>query len=413
MAREHIIVGMDLGSSTIRIAVGQPPVEDKKPTIIGIGEAPSNGIRRGSIIDVEDAVSSISQALERAERMTGIPIEHAFVAIGGTNIATQMAKGVVAVSRADGEITHDDIARAIDAAQATIGPSSQEVLHIIPKNFSVDNQTKIKDPAGMNGIRLEVNAHIIQGTTNHLGNLTKVIYRAGVDIDDFVLAPLSAANAVLTKRQKELGVILVDLGGGTTDVAVFEEGELLYTNILGIGASHITNDLAIGLKTSIDVAERVKLEYGYALPREIDKKEEVDLSKIDSHEEQMASRREIAEIIHARLEEIFEMVHKELKKIKRDGKLPGGVVLTGGGAKMAGVVDVAKETLNLPVQIGFPRDYASAVERVDDPAFATAIGLVVWGCDSQVRVGKSGLKTLSTVTDTVKNMRKWFRTFLP
>jgi cell division protein FtsA len=412
MPREDIIVGLDLGSSMVRVAVGQVG-EDGKPKIIGIGEAPSNGIRKGSIVDVEDAVSSISQALEKAERMTGVPIEHAFIAIGGSNISTNMAKGVVAVSRADGEISADDVARAIEAAQASLGPSNQEILHIIPKNFSVDSQTGIKDPVGMNGIRLEVNAHIIQGSTHHLNNITKVVYRAGIDIDDFVLSPLASASSVLSKRQKELGVVLADIGGGTTDVAVFEEGELLYTNILSLGASHITNDLAIGLKTSIDVAERVKLEFGYAMPSEVEDDEEIDLSKIDEQEEQTVSRREVAEIIHARLEEIFEMIEKELKRIKRDGKLPGGVVLSGGGAKLPGVVDVAKEALALPAQIGFPKDYASAVEKVDDPAFATAVGLVVWGSDSQTRVGKSGFKGFSQVTNTIKNMRKWFKSFLP
>lgn len=413
MAREATIVGLDLGSNMIRIAVGEPGAEGGKPSIIGVGEAPSNGIRRGSIVDVEDAVSSISQALEKAERMTGIPIEHAYVAIGGSNIVTHMTKGVVAVSRADGEISHDDVARAIEAAQASIGPRNQEILHIIPRHFSVDNQTKIKDPVGMNGIRLEVAAHIIEGSQTHISNLTKVIFRTGVDIDDFVLAPLAASTSVLTKRQKELGVVLVDLGGGTTDVAVFEEGELLHTNILPIGASHITNDLAIGLKTSVDVAEKVKLEFGYAVPSEIDKKEEIDLSKLNEQEEQVISRREVAEIIRARMEEIFELVQKELKKVKRDGKLPGGVVLTGGGAKMAGVVDVAKETLGLPAQVGFPKDYASAIEKIDDPAFATSVGLVAWGADTETRVGKTGFKGFSSVKDTVKNMQKWFKSFLP
>jgi cell division protein FtsA len=217
----------------------------------------------------------------------------------------------------------------------------------------------------------------------------------------------------LTKRQKELGVVIVDLGGGTTDVAVFEEGELLHTNILPIGASHITNDLAIGLKTSVDVAEKIKLEYGYAVPSEIDKKEEIDLSKLSEQEEQVVLRREVSEIIRARMDEIFELVNKELKKVKRDGKLPGGIILTGGGAKMGGVVDVAKDVLGLPAQVGFPKDYASAIEKVDDPAFATAVGLVAWGADSETRVGKTGFKGFSSVKSTVKNMQKWFKSFLP
>ena len=229
----------------------------------------------------------------------------------------------------------------------------------------------------------------------------------------FVLSPLASSSAVLTKRQKELGVALVDLGGGTTDLAVFEEGELLHTNILPVGASHITNDLAIGLKTSVDIAEKVKLEYGYAVPAEIDKKEQLDLSKIDENEEQIISRREVAEIVQARLEEIFEMVNKELKKIRREGKLPGGVVLTGGGAKTAGVVDVAKTALQLPCEVGFPKDYSSAVEKIDDPSFATAVGLVVWGAENETRVGKSGLSGIASVKSSVGAIKKWVKNFLP
>lgn len=414
MAKEEIIVGLDIGSSVVRVLVGQYAAADEKPHIIGVGIAPSSGIRRGVIVDVEEAVGSISTALEKAERITGIPIESAYVSIGGAHVTSQLSRGVIAVSRADGEIGEDDVSRVIEAAQAISLPSNREILHVIPKTFLVDDQEGIKDPIGMSGVRLEVEAHIIQGASSFIKNLTKCIYRAGVDIDDLVLSPLAAAEAVLTKRQKELGVVLVDIGAGTTSMIAYEEGDLIHTKVLPIGAEHITNDIAIGLRTSVDVAETVKLEYGTALPSTITEKEEINLAKIDRHEEQTVDRKEIAEIVEARLSEIFSLVDKELRKVGKSGQLPAGVVLTGGGAKMPDIVDYAKEELRLPAQIGLPLGIPVAVDKIEDPAFATAVGLVLWGAGTEVKVGRfkrGGLP--SSVSDTVGKMKKWFKTFLP
>lgn len=414
MAKEEIIVGLDIGSSVVRVLVGQYAPNDEKPHIIGVGIAPSSGIRRGVIVDVEEAVGSISTALEKAERITGIPIESAYVSIGGAHVASQLSRGVIAVSRADGEIGEDDVSRVIEAAQAISLPSNREILHVIPKTFLVDDQEGIKDPIGMSGVRLEVEAHIIQGASSFIKNLTKCIYRAGVDIDDLVLAPLAAAEAVLTKRQKELGVVLVDIGAGTTSLIAYEEGDLIHTKVLPIGAEHITNDIAIGLRTSVDVAETVKLEYGTALTSTITEKEEINLAKIDRHEEQTVDRKEIAEIVEARLSEIFSLVDKELRKVGKSGQLPAGVILTGGGAKMPDIADYAKEELRLPAQIGLPLGIPVAVDKIEDPAFATAVGLVLWGAGTEVKTGrfhKGGLT--SSVSDTVGKMKKWFKTFLP
>ncbi len=413
MPKDEIIVGLDLGSNVIRVAIGQKTVKEDRLQIIGVGEAPSDGVRKGVVVDIEDAVGSLSKALEAAERMTGMPVENAYVAIGSSEISSEISKGVVAVSKADGEITPDDVARSIDAAQAVAVPGNQEILHIIPRSFTVDNHEGVKDPVGMNGIRLEVAAHIIKGAATQVKNVTKVIYRAGVDINDFVLAPLAAASAVLSKRQRELGVVLIDIGGGTTDIAVFEEGDLLHTNILPIGGEHITRDINLGLRTSVDVAEKVKKEYGYAVPQEIESEAKIDLAKIDPNEEEVISRRMVAKIINARLKEIFEMVDAELKKIGKDGQLPAGAVITGGTAKLPGIIDVAKDALHLPVQIGFPHDYAQAIDKLDDPSFATVVGLVVWGADSQVHVGRSGIGGLSAVKNSVKGLQKWFKSLLP
>ncbi len=415
MAREHIYVGLDVGSSQIRVIIGKQESELGSPSIIGVGEAQSQGIRRGVIVDIDEAVSSISEALEKAERMTGLSIDHAVVSVGGAQITSQESHGVVAVARADGEITEADVVRVVDASQAISIPPNREILHVIPKTFTVDGQTGIKDPVGMSGIRLEVDCQIIQGSVPFIKNLTKCIMQAGLEIDDLVLAPLAAASAVLTKKQKELGVAVIDLGGGTTGLVVFEEGDLVTSNILPVGSMHITNDLAIGLRTSVDTAEKVKLQYGQALVREVKKDLEIDLSKIDKQEEGKVSTKHVAEIVEARLEEIFDLVNKELKYIGKDGQLPAGAILTGGGSKLPGVVELAKKQLRLPVSLGLPGSVTTVLDRVDDPAFATAVGLVLWGHEYLLGSSRNVNKFAKSVleNDTINKMRKWFKSFLP
>lgn len=416
MAVDQILVGLDIGTITIRVVVGKRENENTPPSIIGVGEAAAAGIRRGVIIDIEEAVSSISAALEKAERMTGIPTEHAVVSVGGSHVTSLESHGVIAISRADGEITENDVVRVIDASQAIQIPTNREILHVIPKDFIVDGQVGIKDPVGMTGIRLEVDSQIIEASIPFVKNLTKCVMQAGIDIDDLVLGPLASAQAVLTKRQKELGVVLVELGGGTTGVVAFEESELLHTSILPVGSGYITNDLAIGLRTAVDVAEIIKFEYGTALAQMIKRDEVINLAKIDKNEEGQVSRHHVAEIIQARLEEIFSMVNKQLKSVGRDGQLPAGAILTGGGAKMAGVVDLAKKELRLPVQIGFPQNISTIIDRVDDPAYATAVGLILWANEylaqtSRVSVSKFARRVLENAS--VERIRKFFKQFLP
>lgn len=409
-------MGLDIGTTTVRVVVGKREQEGGLPGIIGVGEAPAGGIRRGVIVDLEEAVSSISTALEKAERMTGIAAEHAVVSVGGAHVTSLESHGVVAVSRADGEITESDVVRVIDASQAIQIPTNREILHVIPKEFAVDGQVGIKDPVGMTGIRLEADSQIIEASVPFVKNLTKCVMQAGIDLDDLVLAPLASAQAVLTKRQKELGVVLIELGGGTSGAVVFEESELIHATILPVGSDHITNDIAIGLRTSVDTAETLKLEYGVAIPSAVKKDEEINLSKIDKHEEGRVSRHHLAEIIQARLEEIFSMVNKELKSVGRDGQLPAGAILTGGGAKLPGVVELAKKELRLPVQIGFPLNIATIIDRVDDPAYATAVGLVLWANDYLYQVPRAGVgrftkKVLEKAS--FEKMRKFFKQFLP
>lgn len=416
---EECITGLDIGSTAVRIAVGQRVSGDKHGLqIIGAAEVPSEGMSKGVVTSIEDAVSSVSACLERAERMVGFEIERVWVGISGSHVLSQTSKGVVGVSRPDGEIREEDVERAIEAARTVATPANYEILHVIPKSFTVDGQTGIKDPVGMSGIRVEVDAEIIQGLTAQIKNITKCVYRTGLEIDDLVLSVLANAEAVLTARQKELGVAVVNIGGSTTSVIVFEEGDVLHTIVLPIGSEHITSDIAIGLRTSIDLAEALKVRYGTASPKDIGRRDDmVNLSEFGMTQDEAVSRKYVAEIIEARAEEIFEKIDKELKRVGRSGLLPAGIVLTGGGAKLPGIVEVAKEKLRLPVSLGLPIGVTAISDRVQDLSFATAVGLVVWGSRLQdVRatspMGKMFSK-VSSVGAVTKSMKKWFGHLLP
>lgn len=380
--QEEIYAGLDVGSHAVRVAVGKlVPTPDGKEQmhIIGAVEVSSSGINKGTITNLEDAVSSVSRALEQAERITGLPINSAWVGINGGHIIAQESRGVIGVGRSDGEIREEDVERAIEAARTVATPTNYEIIHVIPKSFIVDGQRGVKDPVGMNGIRLEVDALIIQGLGSQIKNLTKAVYRTGLNIEDLVFSILATAEAVISERQKELGVCVVNIGASTTSLVVYEEGDVLHTAVLPVGSDHVTSDLAIGLKMQIDIAEQLKLRYATCLPEEVSKKEEVNLAELGAPEDELVGRRFIAEITEARAQDIFEHIDKELRKIERSGMLPAGVILTGGGAKLPGILEVAKTTLRLPVALGSAIGVTSVIDRANDPSLSTAIGLVLWG----------------------------------
>lgn len=418
MTGQPLIVGLDVGSSAIRLAVGQLVASGNsyELQIVGASEVPASGISKGVISSIEDATAAISACMEKAERMLGAPLERAWVGISGLHILTEESRGVVAVGKPNGEITEEDVERAIEAARTVATPLNYEILHVIPKSFTVDGQSGIKDPVGMTGIRLEVDAQIIQGLSSQIKNLTKCIYRTGFDIEDLVLAILAAAEAVTTPRQKELGVAVVNIGGSTTSYAVFEEGDLLTAGIIPIGGDHITSDIAIGLRTSIDVAERIKVEHGTALAKDVSKKEELALEELSGGEESV-SRKYVAEIIQARVEEIFEKLDREFKKVGRSGMLPSGCIFTGGGAKLNGVVELAKEKLRLPAALGYPGGVSSVLDQVNDLAFTTAVGLTVWGAEMEKAKGKSvGLSKIITgkgIARALAGVKKIFKSLIP
>jgi cell division protein FtsA len=410
MPKERVLASLDIGSSKIRtvVAVVDGERDQQIPNIIGVGISPSLGMRKGNVIDVEELIHNIISSLEDAERMAGVPINHVFVGMSGAHIEAFDSRGVIAISGS--EITMDDVGRVLEAAQAVSIPANRRILHIEPKAYSVDEQKSIKNPVGMTGIRLEVEAHIITGHVQHVKNLEKCVDQAGVDIDDLVPATIGAAEAVLSKRQKELGVVVIDVGAGCASIVVFEEGTILHSVCLPIGGESVTNDIAIGLRTSIDTAEKIKIEFGSVLPEEISEREMIDLSSVSKVDTQTVSKRYMAEIMQARYYEIFSLVKQELERIGRSGMLPAGVLLTGAASKAPGVLDLSRDVLGLPVQMGFPVDIGGVIEKVDDPAYATALGALVWGMregENSPRMGSFQFKRAGQQVGT------WFKSLLP
>jgi cell division protein FtsA len=333
--KDNIVAGLDIGSTSIRLVIGQriSGMAGDELQIIGAVSGPTAGVSRGIVNSIEETTSSISAVLEKAERLVGVPISRVWVSINDPHIKCERSKGVVAVGRSDGEINENDVNRAIEAARALAVPVNYEILHVIPIKFSVDNQSDVKDPIGMNGIRLEVETLIVQGLSTQIKNLTKAIYRTGLEIEDLVLAPLAASEAVLSSKQKELGVALINLGSSTTSLAVYEERNLIHTAILPIGAEHITADVAIGLRCPINLAERIKREYGSAVVIDETHHDDIDISGLVKEEEvnddiNSISRKYVSEIINARVEEIFDKIDNEFKKIDRSGMLPASSSLS-------------------------------------------------------------------------------------
>ncbi|MFA5128868.1 MAG: cell division protein FtsA [Patescibacteria group bacterium] len=410
--RSEIITGLDLGSTAARVVVGQRDLAGA-PKILAAIEVPSEGMSRGTVMSVENATSSIAAAFEAAERVTGVPVDGVWVGISGDHIIFQKSKGVIAVAKPNGEIDDGDVERSIEASRAVATPPNFEILHVIPRTFSIDSQVNIRDPIGMSGVRLEVETQIIQGLSSHIKNLTKCIYRTGVDIEDVVFSILAASEAVTSPRQKELGVAVANIGRTSTELAVFEGGDVMHTAFLPLGGDHITSDVAIGLRTSLDAAEKIKLEHGTALPKDISKKDELNLGDYEPGENTLISKKYVAEIIEARVEEIFEKIDDELKKIGRSGLLPSGVILVGSTAKLPGILDVAKRKLRLPVSLGYPQNITSVVDKVNDVSFVPALGLVLWGnavYDERSGGFTSRFKSIDKVTSQVK---KWFKSLMP
>lgn len=421
MAKKNIIVGLDIGTATVRAVIAELPRETSVPRVIGVGTAPSVGIRRGVVVQPEEVGKAINTALSAAEHMAGVPAEQVTVSVSGTELFALLTQGVVAVGKSDGEVTEEDVERLVEEVETrTVLSPNRDILHVVPQSYRLDDEANIKDPVGLKGVRLEVSALVIGTASNHVKNLTRSLELAGLNDHHFIAEPLASAEAVLSPKQKELGVVVVNLGASTTTLSVFEDGDLLHLAVLPMGGVHVTNDIAIGLRTSIDVAEAIKREYGHASPHEVSKKEEIDLALFDSQETDTVSRHHIAEVIEARLEEILHYVNLELKGINREALLPAGVILTGGGALVPGIVDLAKKKLRLPAQIGYPKPLGGILDQVDGPSFATMVGLLFLALE-EMNTGRSRLQSTAKIFDAMPDqmkdgmnkMKGLFKRFLP
>lgn len=421
MSREenNLIAGLDIGSSSVRIAVGNIIERDGEPSILqilGAAEAPSEGVNKGVITSIEDVVSAISSCLEQAERMVGVPLDSVWAGISSAQVMTQNSHGYIVVSKADNEITEQDVERALESSKSISTPLNYEILHVSPRSFSVDGQAGIKVPVGMTGVRLEVDTKIILGQSSQIKNLTRAIWRTGLQIDDLVLSILADSNLLLTGRQKDLGVVLVNLGGQTTSLTVYEEGDLLAVAVLPVGSVHITNDLAVGLRSPVEVMEKLKIQYGDCSAESLGRRGTVNLNELGSETHEVFKLSDVNAIIHARVEEIMYLIDKELKKIQRSGLLPAGVVFTGAGAKLAGLVDAAKRNLRLPATIGYPSGLISATDKINDPGFSTAIGLVKWGSDMfgyDKRLGNGWWSSLKNIFKFKHKIQKTISSLIP
>lgn len=389
MNEGKIVVGVDIGTSKIVTVISRV---DEIVNVMGVSEVASNGIRKGQIVNIEEAVVAINSSIEAAERMAGVSVSRVIASIGGGNIESLNSKGVVAVSQPEGEISDGDVARVIDAAKAVSLPSTKEIIHVLPRNYTVDGQEGIKDPVGMTGTRLEVETHIITAGSPTVRNLEKAFSQVGVDVDSLVFSGYSSSLSVLSDTEKELGVVLVDIGAGTTDISIYIDGSVAYSSVLPIGARHITNDLAIGLRISLESAEKVKMHLSKTVKKILkyendeEKKEEkpgdeLDLTSLGIPEQlnKVSQKTLIDGIIRPRLNEIFTMVGLEVKKSGFGGQTPSGLVITGGGAKTIGATDCAKRMLAMPVRVGHPQNIKGIIDEVSDTPFAAVIGLAIYG----------------------------------
>ena len=373
---KDLIVGVDIGTSKVVVAVAEV-LPDGRFQLIGLGQANSEGLRKGVVVNIEATVASIRRAVEEAELMAGCEITTVYTGIAGGHIKGFNSQGIVAVK--DKEVREADITRVIDAAKAVAIPMDREVIHVLPQEFIIDDQGGIKEPLGMAGVRLEAKVHIVTGAVSSAQNIVKCANRTGLNVADIVLQPLASSEAVLGEDEKELGVCLVDIGGGTTDIAIFSGGSIAHTAVIALGGNNLTSDIAIGLRTPAHEAERIKQRYGCALASMVDKDETIEVPSVGGRQPRIIGRQILCEILEPRVEEIFQLVHREIQKCGFEDLLASGVVITGGSTLLAGMPELAEEVLGLPVRRGMPRGIGGLVDVVKSPMYATGVGLVVYG----------------------------------
>lgn len=405
MAKERLITSIDIGSSKVSTIIAS--VLEDRLSVIGVCSVPSQGIRKGVVVDIDSAVNSISKSLEAAERMAGCSVSQVLACVGGSHIESQNSHGVVAVSRANAEIEAVDVARVTDAAQAVSLPSSREIIHVIPRDFIVDSQDGIRDPVGMSGVRLEVETNIISGSATAMRNLAKCVEQVGVTISDFVFTGIASAESVLTDTEKALGTILVDIGGGTTSLTIFSEGAPAYSAVIPMGGQNITNDLAIGLGTSLENAERVKLKLGDSPKEEL----ELNVKELSLENGDTIPKKLLLDIVRYRTQEIFSVVALEIKKAGFIGKLPAGMVVCGGAAKTFEIEQMARAALKMPVRVGSPRGASGLIDEITGPAFSAGVGAILYGRGLDSARDSQG--TRGSFGNVLGKAVSWFKSFLP
>ena len=403
--REQYLVGLDVGTSKIAAIVGEVTEDDESIDIVGIGLAEAHGIRRGAIVNLEHAVESIKKAIEEAELTAGVEIDSVHLGLSGAHVKAFNSRGVVAVAGKNREISREDVRRALDAAKGVALPSGREIVHVLPQDFVVDEQDGIGAPIGMTGARLEVNVHVVTGSVATTKNVVASVNRAGVAVLDTVLEQLAASEAVLTPDEKELGVALVDIGGGTTDFAIFEKGSLWHTGVVSLGGDHFTNDIAVGLRTPIPDAEKTKRRVGCALASLVDDEETIEVASVGGRQPRVMSRRILADILQPRAEEIFHLLWDEVRRAGCERSLNSGIVLTGGGSLLDGMAEIADQIFDLPIRRGCPIGVGGLVDHVNNPAFATAVGLVMYARRNQmIPESRIGVSALSRVAGRLRGL---------
>lgn len=408
---EDVLVGLDIGTTKTCAVIGFMN-ENNQVEVAGVGLAPSRGLKNGVIVNIDNTVSSIVKAIEDAELMAGTEINTVYVGITGQHIKGENSKGVVAISNRQRTITPVEIKRVIEAAQAVMIPVDREIIHVLSKEFSVDDQTGIKDPIGMSGVRLEAEVHIITGSSTSIQNLIKSVNKAGYQCSDIIFAPLASAESTLSKDEKELGVALIDIGGGTTNITIYIEGGVSYSSVLSIGGIHVTNDISIGLRTPLESAEMIKRKYGCAVIDLVDASESIEVPSVGGRAPRRLFRQELTQIIEPRMMEIMEMIDRELIKSNKKDILAAGVVLTGGGSMLEGSVEAAERVLNMPVRIGIAKDIAGLKDVVATPQYANGVGLLKYGIKMNQFRARSKFTKESGISSFGKKFKRFIENYL-
>ncbi|MFN4291157.1 MAG: cell division protein FtsA [Pseudomonadota bacterium] len=407
MADKKLIVGLDIGTSKVVAIVGEIST-DGEIQIIGLGSHPSRGLKKGVVVNIESTVQSIQRAVEEAALMAGCEIHSVYTGIAGSHVRSLNSHGIVAIR--DQEVTYDDVLRVIDAARAVAIPADQKILHVLPQEFIIDNQEGIREPVGMSGVRLEAKVHIVTGAVSAAQNIVKCIRRCGLEVDEIILEQVASSYAVLTEDEKDLGVCLVDIGGGTTDIAIFTGGAIRHTHVIPIAGDQVTNDIAVALRTPTQHAEEIKVKYACALKQLTSLDDTIEVPGMGEREPRRLSRQILADVVEQRYEELFQLIQAELRRSGFEELIASGIVLTGGAAKMQGVIELAEEVFHVPVRLGVPQYVSGLSEVVRNPIYATGVGLLLYG-QQQLALPRSSASVDDKFGSVLAKMKKWFSGF--